>query len=72
MEKITTLVFKFRFTPSPDSEEDFQRFPIFIQLEALTAILGDRQSLDTTLEEDDPMSIMRDDIGHGMAKDLVS
>jgi hypothetical protein len=42
MEKITTLVFKFRFTPSPDSEEDFQRFPIFIQLEALTAILGDR------------------------------
>jgi hypothetical protein len=39
MEKITTLVFKFRFTPSTDSEEDFQRFPIFIQLEALTAIL---------------------------------
>ena len=30
------------------------------------------QSLDTTLEEDDPMSIMRNDIGHGMAKDLVS
>jgi hypothetical protein len=44
MEKITTLVFKFRFTPSTDSEEDFQRFPIFIQLEALTAILGDRYS----------------------------
>jgi hypothetical protein len=31
-------------SPSTDSEEDFQRFPIFIQLEALTAILADRYS----------------------------